>query len=206
MKILVVAAMPIELKAIKQWIKSANLKMNLDIDFLCCWIWNYEAISSLQHYLTENKEEVFIRNIWVCWYWNKDNEVKNDPIQVASVININNEKEFIIPPFLQLAPLKNCYCSENVISQLPKLNKDIWEFEEMYFDMECWWIEFIASKYKYPRLILKVPFDIIWEDNDVREKDYKLLSERIWNLLSNLDYHKYINSIIEWISKQTWKN
>jgi hypothetical protein len=202
MKILVVAAMPIELKAIKQWIKSANLRMNLDIDFLCCWIWNYEAISSLQHYLSENKEEVFIRNIWVCWYWNKDNEVKNDPIQIASVININNEKEFIIPPFLQLAPLKNCYCSENVMLEIPKLNKDIWEVDEMYFDMESWWIEFVASKYKYPRLILKVPFDFIWDDKSVNENDYKQISSEISWVLKDLPYSDFLEKILWWMKLQ----
>jgi phage terminase large subunit len=37
MRILVVAAMPHELKAIKNWIKSAWIKENLDIDYLCCW-------------------------------------------------------------------------------------------------------------------------------------------------------------------------
>ena len=201
MKILVVAAMSNELKAIKEWIKSANLKEKLNIDYLCCGIWNYETISSLERYLTENKEPTFIWNIWICGYWNLKSEKKSDPIQVASVINIHTEKEFIIPPFLHIAPLKNCFCSENVISQKPENINN-----ETYFDMESWWIEFVASKYKFPRLILKVPFDIIWVDNDVKEKDYKLLSERIWNLLSNLDDHNYINSIIEWISKQTWKN
>ncbi len=65
MKILVVDAMPNELKAIKEWIKSADLKMNLDIDYLCCGIWNYETVSSLEHYLTENEEPVFIWNIWI---------------------------------------------------------------------------------------------------------------------------------------------
>jgi hypothetical protein len=31
--------------------------------------------------------------------------------------------------------------------------------------MESWGIEFVASKYKYPRLILKIPFDFIGENN-----------------------------------------
>ena len=74
MKILVVAAMPNELKAIKEWIKSANLKENLDIDYLCCGIWNYETISSLENYLTKNSEPTFIWNIWICGYWNPNNE------------------------------------------------------------------------------------------------------------------------------------
>ena len=131
MKILVVAAMPNELKAIKEWIKSADLKENLDIDYLCCGIWNYETISSLEHYLTQNSEPTFIWNIWICGYRNSKNEEKSEPIQIASVTNIHTEKEMIIPPFLQLAPLKNCFCSENVISQKPENIND-----EMYFDID----------------------------------------------------------------------
>ena len=45
MKILIVAAMPDELNAIKTGIKSAWIKANLDIDYLCLWIWGYETIS-----------------------------------------------------------------------------------------------------------------------------------------------------------------
>ena len=44
MRILVVAATSNELKAIKAWIKSANIKSNLDIDYLCSGIGNYETI------------------------------------------------------------------------------------------------------------------------------------------------------------------
>ena len=198
MKILVVAAMPNELKAIKEWIKSANLKVNLDIDYLCCGIWNYETISSLERYLTQNSEPVFIRNIWICGYWNSENEKKSEPIQIASVINIHTEKEMIIPPFLQISPFKTCFCSENVILEKPKiLNMD----NEMYFDMESRWIEFIASKYKYPRLILKIPFDFIGEDKNVHLKNYKELSGKISKILKDLPYHNYLNNIIKWMNK-----
>ena len=203
MKILVVAAMPNELKAIKEWIKSANLKENLDIDYLCCGVWNYETISSLEHYLTENQEPTFIWNIWICGYWNPNNEKKSEPVQVASVINIHTEKEFIIPPFLHIASLKNCFCSENVVSQKPKFQKEIWTIDdEMYFDMESWWIEFVASKYKYPRLILKVPFDFIGEDESVKEKNYKELSLKINEILKTLPYHDYLEKILSWINQQ----
>ena len=59
MKILVVAALPNELKAIKEWIKSAWIRTNLDIDYLSCGIWNYESIFSLEHYMTENNRLLF---------------------------------------------------------------------------------------------------------------------------------------------------
>ena len=201
MKILVVAAMPNELKIIKEWIKSAGLKINLDIDYLCCGIWNYETISSLEHYLTKNQEPTFIWNIWICGYWNLGNKEKIEPIQVANLINIHTEKEMIIPPFIQIAPLKTCFCSENVILEKPKFQKEIWTIDdEMYFDMESRGIEFIASKYKYPRLILKVPFDLIGNNKGVKEKIYKELSEKIIEILKNLPYYDYLGKIVDWMN------
>ena len=203
MKILVVAAMPNELKAIKEWIKSANLREKLNIDYLCCGIWNYETISSLENYLTKNPEPTFVWNIWICGYWNLNNENRSEPVQVASVINIHTEKEMIVPPFLQIAPLKTCFSSENVIYKKPEFQKEIWIIDdEMYFDMESWWVEFIASKYKYPRLILKIPFDFIAEDKDVKMKSYKELNEKIIEILKSLPYHDYLEKIIEWIKQQ----
>jgi hypothetical protein len=50
---------------------------------------------------------------------------KSDSIQVASVINLHTEKEMIVPPFLQIAPLKTCFSGENVILEKPKLKKEI---------------------------------------------------------------------------------
>lgn len=201
MKILVVAAMPNELKAIREWIKSAGLKVNLDIDYLCCGVWNYETISSLEHYLTENNESTFIWNIWICGYWNSSNEEKVEPIQVANVINIYNWKEMIIPPFLQLVPLKTCFSSENVILDTASFQKESWTIDdEMYFDMESRGIEFIASKYKYPRLILKVPFDFIWKNDWVNKSNYKENLWKISDLLINLPYHDYLDRILKWMN------
>lgn len=203
MKILVVSATPVELSAIKLWIKSANMKTNLDIDFLCCWIWNYGTISSLENYLTKKKEPIFIWNVWVCGYLNPKHEEKSEPIQVSSVVNIHTEKEMIIPPFLQIAPLKTCFSSENIIIEKPIFKRKIWMVDdEMYFDMESRWIEFVASRYKYPRLILKVPFDFIGDDENVIKNNYRELSEKIYWVLKCLPYCDYIWKIINWINKQ----
>ena len=200
MKILVVTAMPNELKAIKEWVKSANLKENLDIDYLCCGIWNYETISSLENYLAKNPEPTFIWNIWICGYWSPKNEKKSEPIEVASVINIHTEKEMIVPPFLQIAPLKTCFSGENVILEKPELKKENWMIDdEMYFDMESWWVEFVASKWKYPRLILKVPFDFIGKNEHVESKDYREISSKIVEILNDLPYSDYLQRILEWI-------
>ena len=75
-----------------------------------------------------------------------------------------------MPPFLQIAPLKICFSWENVVYEKPKFKKEIWVInDEMYFDMESWWIEFVASKYKFPRLILKIPFD------SIKDIDFKFI-------------------------------
>lgn len=196
-----VAAMPNELKAIKEWIKSANLKEKLDIDYLCCGIWNYETISSLENYLTKNSEPTFIWNIWICGYWNPKNEKKSEPVQVASVINVHTEKEMIIPPFLQIASLKTCFSGENIVYKKPEFKKEIWTIDdEMYFDMESRWIEVIASKYKYPRLILKIPFDFIWEETESLKKE-KSFKDFILPL-QDLPYHDYLDKIIWWTKQQ----
>ena len=201
MKILVVAAMPSELKAIKGWIKSANLKENLNIDYLCCGIWNYETISSLENYLTKNSEPTFIWNIWICGYWNPKNEKKSEPVQVASVINVHTEKEMIIPPFLEIASLKTCFSGENIVYKKPEFKKEIWTIDnEMYFDMESRWIEFVVSKYKYPRLILKIPFDFIWEETESLKKE-KSFKDFILPL-QDLPYHDYLDKIIWWTKQQ----
>ena len=203
MKILVVAAMPNELKAIKEWIKSAWIKANLDIDYLCCGIWNYETISSLEHYLTENKEPTFIRNIWICGYWNSREEKKSDPIQVASIINLHTGKEMIIPPFLKIALLKTCFSGENVISEKLEIENRNWiKDDEMYFDMESRWIEFVALKYKYPSLILKVPYNYFWKNESVKEKNRMEPSELNFETLKNLSYNVYLVKILEWINNQ----
>lgn len=205
MKILVTAATPSELSSIKSWIKSAKLKANLDIDFLCCGIWNYETISSLESYLIEKTEPVFIRNIWICGYWNPNNEKKSEVIQVATTMNIHTEKEFIIPPFIQVAPLRNCFSSENIVFKKPEFKKKIWVINnEYYFDMESRWIEFIASKYKYPCLILKVPFDFIWDETKefLDNGDKFRGKENIANLLNNLSYSDFLHKILEWVNKQ----
>ena len=201
MKLLVVVAMPNEMKPIKEWIKSADLKVNLDIDFLCCGMWNYEAISSLEHYLTEKNEATFILNIWMCGYWNPNNEKESEPIQVSNIINIHTEKEQIVPPFLQIAPLRTCFSGETLTYEKPQFKKEIWTInDEMYFDMESRWIEFIATKYKLPRLYLKVPFDFVGIETEWCIKERAIKDIPI--LLNNLPYHDYLEKILSRINKQ----
>ncbi len=201
MKILLVVAMPNEMKPIKEWIKSANLRASLDIDFLCCGMWNYEAISSLEHYLTEKNEPTFILNIWMCGYWNPNNEKKTEPIQVSNVINIHTEKEQIIPPFLQITSMWTCFSWETLTYERPQFKKEIWTInDEMYFDMESRWIELVASKYKSPRLYLKVPFDFVWLETEWCIRERAITDIPI--LLQALPYHDYLEKILSRINNQ----
>jgi hypothetical protein len=49
---------------------------------------------------------------------------------------------------------------------------------------------------------LKIPFDFIAEDKDVKMKSYKELNEKIIEILKSLPYHDYLEKIIEWIKQQ----
>lgn len=201
MKILVVAAMPNELKVIKTCIKSANLKVNLNIDYLYCGIWNYETISSLEHYLTNNKEPIFIFNIWVCGHCDKNIEKISEPIQVASVVNIHTAKEMLIPPFLQLAPLKSCFSGENLLFDGTWLKYDFLATgEEMYFDIWSRWVAFVALKYRHPYLILRIPFSLINADEWMMALNYSDLSDEILAALFDLSYFDYLQKILYWIN------
>lgn len=201
MKILVVAAMPNELKVIKKCIKSADLKVNLDIDYLCCGVWNYETISSLEQYLADDREPIFIFNIWVCGYWNQNNEKISGPIQVASVINIHTAREVVIPPFLQLAPLKSCFSGENLSFERSWLINDFSVAgSEIYFDIWSWWISLVASKYRYPHLILRIPLPLVSLDGKRLSLSYSDLSDEIFDALFGLSYSDYLQKILSWIN------
>ena len=106
----------------------------------------------------------------------------------------------IVPPFLQIASLRTCFSSENVILNRPEiLDVD----DEMYFDMESRWIEFVSSKHKIPRLILKVPFDFIWNETkgllDDKCSFKKILKGKVAKSLVDLPYHDYLQKILNWI-------
>jgi hypothetical protein len=72
----------------------------------------------------------------------------------------------------------------------------------MYFDMESRGVEFVASRHKLPRLILKIPFDFIWEEETIKGKEYKKMLDRMAEILKNLPYHDYLEKILRWIDSQ----
>lgn len=196
MKILVCAAMPHEMKYIKEWIKSAKIKANLKIDYLTTWIWNYETISNLENYLTLNPENTFIRNIWVCGYWNETSKKEDEVIQIATVTNIHTKKEIICPIYLQISKLKNWFSSETIIDKKPSLEIPPTN-NERYFDMESRWISYIAIKHKTPFILQKVPFDLIWKESNSYKWKTELLS-----LLKDLPYKEYLEKILNRINQQ----
>ncbi len=204
MKLLITAATSDEINAIKKWIKAANIKKNLDIDYLCCWIGNYETILNLENYISKYSEPIFIRNIWICGYWNHDNQKKNIPIQAATTFNIHTEKEFVIPPFVQIAPMRNCFSSEKPIKEKPYLKKEIECInDEWYFDMESRWTEFVSLRHKLPHIILKVPLDFVWQETlDLYDNKWKFIWKDVADCLEKLPYHDYLQKIIEWIESQ----
>ncbi len=214
MKILLCYATAGEWKIIKDKIKNLNLKINLNITYLCTGMWNYETIFNLTKILN-NQDFDIVLNIWVCGYVNESKKV----IQVARTVNLSTGKELIVPIFLELASMESIGCSEvPVTKDLSNLSfrlKQSWmekslkgisrqaclsdrqarddkEIKEwQYFDMESWWIEYICDKFRIPRVILKVPVDKIGEEVFDKEKASKMLAE-------NLDYGEIIKKLMDY--------
>lgn len=94
MKILICCATQPELKVVKNQIKSLDLKVSLDIDYLCTWMGNHEAVFSLTRKILDSRyetlevkrttpptpllkrgEEVVV-NIGVCGYRRKEKVIR----------------------------------------------------------------------------------------------------------------------------------
>jgi hypothetical protein len=186
MKLLICCATPWELKTVKTKIKSLNLKTNLDIFYLCTGIGNYETIYTLTNYLTqtEDKESIFLINIWICWYRNKSND-KAKFIQVWRIKNLYTQKELLPPiPFI-FWKIESIYSSDKIVLESP--NEEYW-----FVDMESRWIEICCNKYIIPHIFLKVPYDRIGQETKSFNKD-----EACKTLFENIDYKKLIENILE---------
>lgn len=171
-KILFVSALSWELKPIKDKIKKLNIP-NLKIDFFTTWMWNYNMILHLTRYLVD-KDYDFIVNIWTCWY-----KGLNDNIyQVWQIINIQNNKELLVPINIKIFHLVSCYCFDKPVKKL--------DTKFCLVDMESYGFEIVADNFLLPRLILKIPVDNIWEKFD---KDLFLRN------LNDIDFKKVLESI-----------
>jgi hypothetical protein len=94
-----------------------------------------------------------------------------------------------------------CFSWETLTYERPQFKKEIWTInDEMYFDMESRWIELVASKYKSPRLYLKVPFDFVWLETEWCIRERAITDIPI--LLQALPYHDYLEKILSRINNQ----
>jgi len=172
-KILFVSALSWEVKPIKEQIKIFNIP-NLKVDFLSTWIWNYNTILHLTKYLSD-KDYDFLVNIWSCWYNNLDKNI----YQVWRVINMQNDKELLVPINVKVFDLATCYCFEKPVDKFDK--------QFCIIDMESYGFEMVANSFSLPRFILKIPVDNIW-----KKFDKNLFLKKI----ANIDFKKVLESIL----------
>ncbi len=192
MRIILCYATAWEWKIIKEKIKNLNLKINLDITYLCTWMGMYETIFNLTRILN-NQTFDMVLNIWVCGYLN---EYKSR-IQIARTVNLTTNKELIVPIFIEFGNLESIGCSEKIIKLACRQSSVKWEIINhklqtiSYIDMESWAIEYVCDKFRIPRVILKVPVDKIGEEEFNIEKGRELLK-------NNLDYGTIIKKLTNW--------
>lgn len=184
--ILIVSALSLESKFIKNEIKNLDLK-NIKTSFLVSWVWNYHTILNLTKYLKENNFDLIL-NIWVCGYKN----FNKDFIQIWRIKNSSDDREIIIPNIIDFWDLESIFCSEKVIYD----SYELWE--ENFVDMEAYGFELVCNNFEVPRIILKIPVDKIWIETknfDIKKAkiylskniNYKLLFEKIEKYLNSLD-------------------
>lgn len=194
--ILFCAALSKELDVIKNELKELNLKTK--IKFLNIWVWSLNTIYNLKEFIDKNDKIDFVINIWVC---GKKENTSSDFFQVYKIKNISNKKESICPLYIKNLELKSINCSDKIIT-------NTLEIDENYVDMESFWFDFLCKKEKLPYIIIKKPFDIVWNDSknvsiknlqdSLKWFDYKKLIENI-NIF--LDKNKKNNSINDFIDK-----
>ena len=194
--ILIVSALPAELKEVKQAIKKLNFKW-LKFSFFSSGMGNYNMIFALTTYLEEHKDIDFVVNIGVCGWsphpspllW--EERECNDFIQVWRIKNIANDRELIVPVFFEFEKIKSIACSEKIVYD----ERILWE--ENFVDMESYGFEFVCDKFNLPRIILKVPVDKIGEEtkNFDFEKAKKVLRE-------NIDYERLCVNIERFLNNK----
>ncbi len=177
--ILVVSALNLELKTVKQEIKKLDLK-NFKTSFLLSWVWNYTTILKLTKTLTKIPNFDLVLNIWVCWY--KDTKTK--AIQVWRIKNLSNSKELIVPHIINFLELKSIASSSRVVYD----KAEIWD--ENFVDMESYAIELVCDNFEIARIILKIPVDKIW----IETKNFDLEKAKTY-LSKNIDYKELFEKI-----------
>lgn len=189
--ILITAALPIEMQALKKRFKQEKI-IWAKFHFLSTGVGNYNAIYSLQEYLSRWKQVDFILNIGVCG--KRDESISHMPFQVYRIKNFANQKESVVPIYINIWNLQSIWSSEKVIVSSESMQ------EEEYVDMESYGIDFISKKYKIPYSIIKFPFDIVSSESlQVNKSD-------ISELLGDFDYAQLGDKIVTWCNRNIWEN
>lgn len=180
--ILVIAALPVEIKEIKNICKSLGVSW-ISLKFLHTGVGNYNTIFEVQKYL-QNHDVDFMVNIWVCG--KKSDQVSDSVFQVYRIKHLHNSKESLCPLYITTGDLCSIGCSEKVVTDQVSLG------EENYVDMESYGIDFIAKRYKIAHTIIKFPFDVVSEAS--KQVDIELLK----TLLRNYNYTQLFENIRSW--------
>ena len=181
--ILFAIALPIEFKIIKQYFIE-NKPINFKVDFVLTWVWSLSTIYNLKDYLDKKQKPDFLVNIWVCW---KSNWWNDDLFQVYKIKNLSNLKEAISPVYIDFLELKKIICSDEVLTSNEKMQN------YQYVDMESFWFDYLASKEKIPYIIIKKPFDEVWDNSK------KLSLKDLENSLKNIDFELLLQKISEYL-------
>ena len=182
----------------------AEQKYNFIVNIWVCW-WNFDNKTGQPQGIAPTE---LCRGA-PCGYPDK-------VIQISAIKNISNNKELISPIFFEFSKIKSIFCSEKIIScptSLPLGQGELsWkdkrecpgvetEWGLVFVDMESYWFEMIWNKFQYPRIILKVPIDKIWEEtkNFDFEKAKKCLRE-------NINYSELLEKIDKYLDKNNNKD
>jgi nucleoside phosphorylase len=185
-KILFVAALHAELKVLREVFTPQP--EHVQADFFVSGVWCLETSMRLTQKLSESPYD-FIINIWICGY----RETRQDIIQIARSVYLSTDRELLIPQFIKLAPRVSIACSEVPVYESAIL------WEENYVDMESYALEKLAEYFRVPRLILKVPYDKIWQETyDFNPSEAQAYLK---NILTSLDIYpslvKYFSNLTE---------
>lgn len=184
-KILFTSAISQELKIVKNEIK--KLKLPIKIDFFSFWMWSHKTILNLTKKL-ENNNYDFIVNIGICWYnlYDVSKDI-SEAYQISRIYYSSNNKELLVPIFFKHLELSSIFCSDVVIYDWSQL---AWE---KLVDMESYWFEITCDSYAIPRIMLKIPFDLVWQETINYNK------EKAEKVLSKFDYYNLIKSIMSYL-------
>lgn len=187
MKILIVTALPAELKAIKSGFREQKIPW-ISVDFFVTWMWNYRTILHLTEFLSHRNYD-FILNIGSAGFLRLSDP--RDLFQVWQILNLANKKEKIPPISIQFSDLANIFCSDFPVKSRQELPKEIF-WKNILVDMESYAFEMVCDFFKVPRAILKLPVDKIWEkfDSDIFRSKAKLL-----------DFEDILKKISKFLSK-----